>query len=308
MKDFIDKVTVITGGASGIGLGIARLSVKKGMKTIIADIEVEALENAKRELEAMGGEILSVVCDVSKLDDVKNLADNVVDNFGEVHLLVNNAGVGSNPFVHRATLKDYEWVIGVNLWGVIYGVNIFLPYMMEMDKECYIINTSSGYGISAGDGPYGISKFGVTALSEMLAREMDRINSKVKVGLIIPGVVNTNIINSSRNRPEEKQNPEQIVEPEVRKMWDNFGEKIREMYERGMSPDILAEIVFNAMEKELFYIFCDIGIENAYKARYNAMVHDMKYLKDFIKKSKYPKKEFHWTESLEKPLPSNKMR
>lgn len=298
MKNFKDKVAVITGGASGIGFGLAKLCVKKGIKIVIADIEETALIKAKKELESLGGEILSVITDVSKFDDVKNLADITIKTFGEVHLLFNNAGVGSNPLITRTTLKDYKWVLGVNLWGVIHGIDVFLPIMQKQDNICHIVNTTSGYGILPGNAAYGVSKFGVTALSEMLGQELNYFQSKVNVSLLVPGVVNTGIIDSQRNRPPEMQNPEIPIDPEIMKIWTKRGEEIRESFKNGMSPDTVAELVFNAIEEKNFYIFCDLSMETGAINRLNGMLGGFKSLKHFIKKKKYSEKDFTGTESV----------
>lgn len=298
MKNFKDKVAVITGGASGIGFGLAKLCVKKGIKTVIADIEEKALIKAKKELESLGGEILSVITDVSKFDDVKNLADITIKTFGEVNILFNNAGVGSNPLITRTTLKDYQWVLGVNLWGVIHSINVFLPIMQKQDNNCHIVNTTSGYGIVPGNAAYGVSKFGVTALTEMLAQELNYFKSKVNVSLLIPGVVNTAIVDSERNRPKEMKNPEIPIDPEIMKIWAKRGEEIRESFKNGMSPEIVAELVINAIEEKIFYIFCDLAMEAAAKFRMDVMLEGFKSLKDFIKKNKYSEKDFTGTESV----------
>ena len=298
MKNFKNKVAVITGGASGIGFGLAKLCVKKGIKTVIADIEETALLKAKSELETLGGEILSVITDVSKLEDVKNLADITLKAYGEVHLLFNNAGVGANPLITLTTMKDYKWVLGVNLWGVIHGIQIFLPIMQKQDKNCRIINTTSGYGIVPGNAAYGISKFGVTALSEMLAQELNYFKSKVKVSLLVPGVVNTAIVDSQRNRPKELLNPEIPVDPEIMKIWEKRGEEIRKVFSKGMSPSLVAEIVFNAIEDEIFYIFCELPMETGAKNRLDGMMDGFKSLRNFIKKNKYSEKDFVGSESV----------
>jgi short-subunit dehydrogenase len=229
---------------------------------------------------------------------VKNLADITLKTYAEVDLLFNNAGVGSNPLITRTTLKDYKWVLGVNLWGVIHGIDVFLPIMQKQDNICHIVNTTSGYGILPGNAAYGVSKFGVTALSEMLAQELNYFQSKVSVSLLVPGVVNTGIIDSQRNRPPEMQNPEIPIDPEIMKIWTKRGEEIRESFKNGMSPDTVAELVFNAIEEKNFYIFCDLSMETGAINRLNGMLGGFKSLKHFIKKKKYSEKDFTGTESV----------
>jgi NADP-dependent 3-hydroxy acid dehydrogenase YdfG len=179
MKEFKDKVAVITGSASGIGLGIARRAVKEGMKVVLA-------------------EVISVVTDVSKLDNIENLAQKAVKTFGEVHLLCNNAGVVAPGALWECVYSDWQWVIGVNLWGVINGIQTFIPIMLQQDNECHIVNTSSMAGILHGDpvlGIYAVSKQAVVALSESLRASFVNplFRSKIGVSVLLPGVVNTKI-------------------------------------------------------------------------------------------------------------------
>ena len=145
MKDFKGKVAVITGGAGGIGLGLARHCAGEGMKVVLGDVEGPALAKAKQTLKASGAEVLALHVDVSKLTDVENLARRAVDNFGGVHLLFNNAGVqaGKATPLWESTIADWQWVMGVNLWGVIYGIKVFVPLMMGQKTDCHIVNTAS---------------------------------------------------------------------------------------------------------------------------------------------------------------------
>ncbi|MHA2339299.1 MAG: SDR family NAD(P)-dependent oxidoreductase [Candidatus Hodarchaeales archaeon] len=195
MNDFKDKVAVITGAASGIGNGIAKRAVKKGMKVVIADIEAEALSQAEQELSTLGGNVLSVVTDVSKLEDVKSLADKTIKKFGEVHLLFNNAGVAKRDVLWDFTLADWKWIISVNLWGVIHGIVNFLPILREQDHESRIINTASIAGLTTYtlNGIYGPIKHAIVAISETLNNELRVVNSKIKVSVLCPGAVLTNL-------------------------------------------------------------------------------------------------------------------
>ena len=127
MKEFKDKVAVITGAASGIGRGLARRAAREGMKVVLADIEKETLNQTEEELKKSGANVISVITDVSKLEEIENLARITLDTFGEVHLLCNNAGVGMGGFLWDCTSTDFEWVLGVNLWGVIHGIRTFIP-------------------------------------------------------------------------------------------------------------------------------------------------------------------------------------
>src|SRR5271165_2063669 len=170
MKEFQGKVAVITGAASGIGRGIAERCVSEGMKVVLADIEEASLRQAETELKASSGNVLGVRTDVSKRSEVEALARQALDAFGQVHLLFNNAGVAAGGAPWEATWNDWEWVINVNLWGVIHGVKVFTPIMLEQKTECHIVNTSSNAGLVVGgfSAPYSVTKHAVVALSESL--------------------------------------------------------------------------------------------------------------------------------------------
>lgn len=148
MRDFIGKVAVITGAASGIGFGIAERCIREGMKVVLADIEEANLAKAEAELKSLGGTVFGVRTDVSKRSDVELLARQALDAFGELHFLFNNAGVAAGGAPWEATWNDWEWVIGVNFWGVIHSVKVFTPLMLAQNTECHIINTSSEPGWS----------------------------------------------------------------------------------------------------------------------------------------------------------------
>ena len=143
MQMFHDRVAVITGAASGIGRGLARRCAREGMQVVLADIEQAALAETETELRALGASVIGVVTDVSKAADVEALAQQTLDAFGAVHLLCNNAGVGVVRSVWESTLADWEWVLGVNLWGAIHGLRVFVPLMLQQDSECHIVNTAS---------------------------------------------------------------------------------------------------------------------------------------------------------------------
>ena len=218
MKEFKGKVAVITGAASGIGRAVAERCVGEGMKIVLADIDEANLAKAETELKTPGGTVLAVRTDVSKRSDVERLARRALDAFGQVHLLFNNAGVGAGGAPWEATWNDWEWVIGVNLWGVIYGVKVFTPLMLAQNTECHIINTSSAAGLTVGGAtaPYAVTKHAVVALSESLYLTLQRRNSLVKVSVLCPGLVRTNIVDAERNRPAELRNEPVKLTPEMR--------------------------------------------------------------------------------------------
>ena len=183
MKEFKDCVAVITGAASGIGRGIAERCAQEGMKIVLADINEADLIRVEAELKATGAAVISVQTDVAKRSDVEALAQRTLDAFGGVHLLVNNAGVGAGSSVWDSTWNDWEWVIGVNLWGVIHGVKVFTPIMLAQHEEGHIVNTSSIAGLLAyhPSAPYHVTKHAVVALSENLHRSLAEQKARVKV-------------------------------------------------------------------------------------------------------------------------------
>ena len=252
MKEFKGKVAVITGAASGIGRAIAERCVSEGMKVVLADIDETNLATAETELKAQCGTALGVRTDVSKRSDVELLARRALDAFGQVHLLFNNAGVAAGGAPWEATWNDWEWVIGVNLWGVIHGVKVFTPLMLAQNTECHIVNTSSAAGLAVGGatGPYAATKHAVVALSESMYLALQQRNSLVKVSVLCPGLVRTDIANAERNRPAELRNEPVVLTPEMQAGLAAF----KAAMEASMPPLQVADVVFDAIKKEQFYI------------------------------------------------------
>ncbi len=269
MKEFRDKVAVITGAASGIGKAIAAHCVSLGMKTVLADIEAPALAQAEQEFRARGAAVLAVSTDVSKADDVAALAHKTLEVFGGVHLLFNNAGVGAGYTVWESTLADWQWVLGVNLWGVIHGVRIFVPIMLAQDTECHIVNTASAAGILPyhPSAPYQVSKHAVVALSENLYYSLAYRKSKIRASVLCPGWVKTRIMDSGRNRPAELQN-EQLYPAD-----DSVIQGMNEALEAGVSPDQVADQVFLAIQAEQFYILTHPEYNPLVQKRMEDIVH-----------------------------------
>jgi NAD(P)-dependent dehydrogenase (short-subunit alcohol dehydrogenase family) len=252
MKEFKGKVAVITGAASGIGRGIAERCVSEGMKVVLADIDDANLAKAETELKTLGGAVLGVRTDVSKRSDVERLARQTLEAFGQVHLLVNNAGIGAGGSPWEATWNDWEWVIGVNLWGVIHGVKVFTPLMLAQNVEGHIVNTSSAAGLVVGGGfaPYSVTKHAVVALSESLYLTLKRRSALVKVSVLCPGLVRTNIANSEQHRPTDFKNEPVEMSPEMQAGLDLMKAAI----EAAMPPPQVADRVFDAIKNEQFYI------------------------------------------------------
>jgi NAD(P)-dependent dehydrogenase (short-subunit alcohol dehydrogenase family) len=254
VKEFKDRVAVVTGAASGIGRAIADRCAEEGMKVVLADINKEGLASAVDELEAAGATALAVPTDVSRADDIEHLAKITIDNFGGVHLLVNNAAVYTTGTIWENTIADWEWVLGVNLWGVIHGVRTFLPIMLEQDTEAHIVNVSSMTGLTRSNiiGTYTVSKHGIVALTETLFYELAERDSKVKVSVLCPGAVNTPVAEAARRRHVEMEDV-----PGERKMAqkdEQLIERLRRSFKEGMPPKEVADKVFDAIREERFYI------------------------------------------------------
>ena len=252
MKEFKDKVAVITGAASGIGRALADRCVQEGMKVVLADVEGETLTKTEASLKATGATVLAVRTDVSQGKDVEALAQKTLEAFGAVHLLCNNAGVAtSGTVVWESSLTDWEWVIGVNLWGVIHGVRSFVPIMLAQDTECHIVNTASLSGlISFPRGSvYAVTKHGVVTLSETLHHELAERGGKVKVSVLCPGLVKTRIMDCARNRPERLAATAPMGPVEAAG-W----ETLRQQMQTAMPPAQVADAVFQAIREERFYI------------------------------------------------------
>ncbi len=258
MKDFKSKVAVITGAGSGIGLALVNKCVEEGMKVVLADIDERALKRAERKLNKAGAEVLTVVTDVSKPKDIEMLAAKTINTFGEVHLLFNNAGVSNAKYTWNYTLKDWEWQLGVNLFGVINGIRIFIPIMLKQDQECLIVNIASIEGLISGSGPggaiYGVSKHGIISLSETLRTELDQMKAKVKVAVACPGWVHTRIFRINRNRPTEFQN-EPNKEIEDSKVEYSAG-LFQELFDKSppILPETVADKIFQGIKEGKFYI------------------------------------------------------
>jgi NAD(P)-dependent dehydrogenase (short-subunit alcohol dehydrogenase family) len=257
MKEFQGKVAVVTGAASGIGRALAERCAREGMKVVLADIEEQALMQAREDLAAQGAQTIAVPTDVSQARDVETLARKAFETYSAVHLLFNNAGVGAGKTAWESTLADWEWVLGVNLWGVIHGIHFFVPRMLEQGSEGHIVNTASIAGLLYGPGQsiYKVSKHGVVTLSETLYYDLALRNASLKVSVLCPGLVNTHIMDAERNRPARLQNAPDGKEPSPR------AEAVRQFMEQAlrdaMPPQQLADIVFEAIREERFYILPD---------------------------------------------------
>lgn len=267
MKTFSGKVAVITGAASGIGRAMAGSAGMRGMKLVLADIEEPALEKAAEELRADGVEVLAVHTDVSNPADMEALAEKTLKAFSEVHLLVNNAGIGAGSTVWESTLADWQWVMGVNLWGVIHGCRIFLPIMLRQGVEGHIVNTASIAGLIDGHpvAPYQVTKHAVVALSEHIYFSLVQMQSPVGVSVLCPGWVRTRILEGERNRPLALQNPSRTTPAGPEEM--QIFQAMQQALEAGIMPDQVAEVVFESIESGRFYILPHDEYDSAVRSR-----------------------------------------
>jgi len=251
MKDLKGKVAVVTGAASGIGNAVATRCAEEGMRVVLADIEEGPLADAEKQLADTGATVLAVPTDVTKGDQMDALAQKTFDKFGTVHVVHNNAGVATGGPMWTLTEADWQWVLGVNLWGVIHGVRVFVPRLVEQG-EGHVVNTASIAGLTSAPmmGPYNVSKHGVVTLSETLASELALHGSSVKVSVLCPGWVNTRINEADRNRPAELTN---TADADTSLM--DMGRQLLDgLIASGLPPAEVAGRVLDAIREERFYI------------------------------------------------------
>lgn len=261
MKNFQDKVAVITGAGSGFGREFARLGAQQGMKLVLADVQQDALNIIEAELVAQGAQVLALHCDVSKAEQVQALADAAMARFGAVHVLFNNAGVGSGGLIWENSAADWDWVMGVNVFGVIHGVRIFTPLMLECAKrdaayEGHIVNTASVAGLQNAPtmGIYNVSKHAVVSLTETLYQDLRLIEAPISASLLCPFFVPTGIHQSERNRPDEMQND--AAPTTSQRAAQSFSEKA--VASGKISAAVVAELTFDAIRDDRFYIYSDL--------------------------------------------------
>jgi NAD(P)-dependent dehydrogenase (short-subunit alcohol dehydrogenase family) len=273
MKELRDRVAVVTGAASGIGRAMAEHFAAEGMKVVLADIERNALDEAAAAFQASGATVLAVRCDVSKGADVRALANRAVDEFGAIHVVCNNAGVvpPAGPVWER-TEADWDWVLGVNLRGVIHGVRTFVPIMIEQGTAGHIVNTASLAGLVSVPwlGIYNVSKHAVVTLSETLYRELAVIGSQVKVSVLCPAWVATRLGDADRNRPAELQNPER----ERTAQEEAIDQAVRGFLEAGISTEQVATAVVEAVKEEKLYILTHPESVDAVRGRMEDIVEN----------------------------------
>ncbi|CAN5381414.1 SDR family NAD(P)-dependent oxidoreductase [soil metagenome] len=258
MKDFKGKVAVITGAASGFGREFAVIGARLGMKLVLADVQEEALETTRAELESHGARVIAMRCDVRKNAEVQALADAAISGFGAVHLLFNNAGVGAGGLIWENTQADWEWVLGVNLWGVIHGVRIFTPLMLESARldssyQGHIVNTASMAGLvnSPTMGIYNVSKHAVVSLAESLYQDLKLVDAPIGTSVLCPYFVPTGIHQSERNRPDDARTD--AAPTASQRAAQAMSDKA--VTSGKVSAVQVAEWTFDAIRENRFYIF-----------------------------------------------------
>lgn len=260
MDRFKDRVAVVTGAGSGIGRALALALAGRGCKIVLADVEAKPLGEAEDAVKAIGVETLAIETDVGNAESMAALATATIVRFGATHILCNNAGVGGGGLIKNQQLVDWKWLIDVNLWGVIHGLQYFLPHLIQAD-EAHIVSTASVAGLYSlpGLGPYNATKYGVVAIMETLYVEMAQDNeSNIDVSVLCPGVVNTNIASAHRNRPQslrrERTSPSNSEENRNRDEAGKRNAAIAAALEAGKDPAEIAEMVMEAVAERRFWI------------------------------------------------------
>ncbi len=259
---------MITGGASGIGFALAAAFLSEGSHVVIADIEAHALADARARLDdGSGDRVHAVVTDVADLDSVETLAAASLDRFGHVDVVCNNAGVSTFNAIDRLTMADWQWVLGVDLWGVIHGVHTFLPIMLRQGTPAHIVNTASIAGLVSGVAhlaPYAVAKVGVVSLSETLRTELAASGAPIGVSVLCPSATNTNVMECERNRPAHLGREERTADAEV------WREAIRSGFTgpSGKEPDDVAAMVVDAVKTNRFWVVSHADLRPALEHRF----------------------------------------
>lgn len=275
MKQFENKVAVITGGASGFGKAFARLGAALRMRLVLADVQEDVLDATVGELKAQGAQVIGLRADVARAAEVQALADAAMSAFGEVNLLFNNAGVGAGGLLWESTERDWDWVLGVNLHGVIHGVRIFTPLMLEAarkdaDYRGHIVNTASMAGLlnAPAMGIYNVSKHAVMALSETLYQDLGLVTDQVHCSVLCPYFVPTGISQSHRNRPATLAN----AVPPTRSQRVAQAQAEKAVSSGKVSAEDVAQRTFDAIRDESFYIYSHPQALDGVRQRMEAMV------------------------------------
>jgi NAD(P)-dependent dehydrogenase (short-subunit alcohol dehydrogenase family) len=274
ITDFQGKTAVLTGAGSGFGLECARIGARLGMNLVLADVQADALAQAEAELRAAGAPVLAIRVDVSKTDEMEAFAKATFERFGAPHFVFNNAGVGSGGLVWENSVADWEWVLGVNLWGVVHGVRLFTPMMLAAARQDpqwrgHIVNTASMAGLLTPPnmGIYNVSKHAVVSLTETLYQDLRLVSDQVSASVLCPYFVPTGISRSERNRPgalvNEKPTQSQLIGQAMSDKAVSSGK---------VTAAQVAQMVFDAMAQDRFYIYSHPKALGNVRSRMEAIV------------------------------------
>jgi NAD(P)-dependent dehydrogenase (short-subunit alcohol dehydrogenase family) len=271
MDEFVGKVAVVTGAGSGMGKAFARRFAAEGMRVVVADVERDALEQTVEELRADGASTLGVLTDVSSPMAIRYLADTAIGEFGNVHLLCNNAGVEGylDGPVWEATDKDLAWTFGVNFWSVVQGIRAFVPHMLAHGEPAHVVNTVSMTALIAPHNLYGITKHALLALTEVLASDLRKREANIGVTALCPGTIATNLFHGSRNRPPHLRNLEES--PGAREGRE-LRERMHALLADGMSPAEVADQLMGAIRSNSLYLLTDHEWDEMIVARHRAVL------------------------------------
>lgn len=273
MRDLKGKVAVVTGAASGIGRGLAERFGREGMRVVLADVEEAPLAAARDAVARLGAEAIAVTTDVSNGPQVEALARRALEAYGAVHVLCNNAGVGAGGMAWELSAADWEWVLGVNLWGVIHGIRAFVPQMVAQGQG-HVVNTASIAGLVAAPGlaAYCASKHAVVAISECLHHDLTmRTGGQVRVSVLCPAWVKTRIADAERNRPASLARPESQVPSPQDQMMEQM---LRAAVAGGMEPASVAEHVVQAIVNDRFWVLTHPRSKAAIEGRMQGILDD----------------------------------
>ena len=274
IENFEGKVAVLTGAASGFGLECARLGARLGMKLVLVDVQAPALEKVQKELQAQGAQVWSRVTNVSDERDMQALADHVAQHVGVPHLIFNNAGVAAGGLLWENTVADWEWVLGVNLWGVVHGVRLFTPMMLQAARtdphyRGHVVNTASMAGLLTPPnmGIYNLTKHAVVALTETLYQDLGLVTEQVGASVLCPYFVPTGIHQSERNRPSHLA----AAQPTASQL---MGQAMSDkaVTSGKVTADQVAQMVFDAVRVNQFYIYSHPKALGNAQTRFDAIV------------------------------------
>ena len=255
LTEFEGRVAVVTGAASGIGKALCERFAREGMKVVMADVESDSLREAGQQIEALGAEVLTHRTDVSQADELSSLAEVTLDRFGKVHVVCNNAGVFAGGRTWEAIGTDWEWVLGVNVYGVLHGIRAFVPIMLEQGEQAHVVNTCSMAGLinMPFSGAYNVSKHAALSLTETLYHELKTLDTPVGCSALCPELIRTGIGRSERNRPAHLKRPEDAATPEQAMV----EEAIRTSIAGGIPPSAMADRVFEGIREDRFYLLAE---------------------------------------------------